>query len=270
MKQEDAQLSYSGKKKVYLFRAAQFYKIGVSIDPMKRLTQIQTGCPIKCEYVGYIPSTHPRQTEKEIHEDLAEFRTFGEWFDLGDGLIRYLIENWNLKSHGNPFNIETEDSIKATESPVLKDVRKANSLVNELDILYQELYDYQFSDHGKASIRRLIVKYSPGLVEECFRYVCTQVSDPDKVFEKLPSTCKNYHKYGRHVPKQAWDYYWKMNKIRSRSDANKFLEIMMIHAKENDTYFQEFFLYQADNSDDNMSDLLDEYEYISKTLESHE
>ena len=260
MKQEDAQLSYSSKKKVYLFRAAQFYKIGVSIDPMKRLTQIQTGCPIKCEYVGYIPSTQPRQTEKEIHEDLAEFRTFGEWFDLGDGLIRYLIENWNLKSYGNPFNVETEDSIKATDSPVLKDVRRANSLVNELDILYQELYDYHFTDHGKASMRRLIVKYSPEVVEECFKFVCSNNSNADKVFEKLPKTCKNYHKYGRHVPQEAWDLFWKVRGKTYQREASDVLKFMMEKGLESNKHFHSFLSQCLDEEDIDLFGALDYYD----------
>lgn len=60
-------------------------KVGVSADPMKRLSSVQTGCAMVVEVWGYctFPSRFvARQFEREAHRAMSDRRLSGEWFDV--------------------------------------------------------------------------------------------------------------------------------------------------------------------------------------------
>lgn len=70
---------------VYIISAVgtQYFKIGISQESVvRRLCNLQTGCPLKLRYVyhGYVANIF--QTEKELHKIFSPFRTIGEWFSL--------------------------------------------------------------------------------------------------------------------------------------------------------------------------------------------
>lgn len=54
-------------------------KIGVSIDPKKRLAMIQTGNPDKLRIILLVNNIN-KLIEKFIHQELDRFRIRGEWF----------------------------------------------------------------------------------------------------------------------------------------------------------------------------------------------
>lgn len=54
-------------------------KIGRSINPVKRLKQLQTGNPNKLKLIASFKNQGWK--EKHLHEKLSRFRLEGEWFD---------------------------------------------------------------------------------------------------------------------------------------------------------------------------------------------
>lgn len=63
-------------------------KIGFSLDPQKRLKQIQTGCPYPLRLYRQIEGTY--ELEKQLHKKFQQYKTNGEWFYIKDRLFEYL------------------------------------------------------------------------------------------------------------------------------------------------------------------------------------
>lgn len=56
------------------------YKIGVSNNPMKRIAELQIGCPQFLRIHAVKPSVGIAE-ERRMHRVLGEYRGIGEWFD---------------------------------------------------------------------------------------------------------------------------------------------------------------------------------------------
>jgi hypothetical protein len=56
--------------------ATQHFKVGRSLDPHKRLANLQTAHPAKLTMLGFLEGDH----EQTLHHELAAYRTCGEWF----------------------------------------------------------------------------------------------------------------------------------------------------------------------------------------------
>ena len=69
---------------VYFMRIlnTEFVKIGFSIDPQNRKSQLQTGNPHKLGVDFAHPTTRPRDLEDRIHKDLSIKQVRGEWYLL--------------------------------------------------------------------------------------------------------------------------------------------------------------------------------------------
>ncbi len=67
---------------VYVMRCNEFYKIGISKNPTKRLEQISPLMPYKIELIHTIATENMKELESFLHEQLAHCRVNGEWFDL--------------------------------------------------------------------------------------------------------------------------------------------------------------------------------------------
>ena len=66
--------------------------------PIKRLKQLQTGCPSRLVLRGWYPGS--LEEERKLHESLSSYRLEGEWFrlepEMGDLLqmpVRYMAVN---------------------------------------------------------------------------------------------------------------------------------------------------------------------------------
>jgi hypothetical protein len=75
--------------KVYIMRViiegVEFYKIGVAKTPRNRLKVLQTGCPVKIDLL-YTAKGGLKQ-EREIHIQLNDFHSYGEWFKCSIGEV---------------------------------------------------------------------------------------------------------------------------------------------------------------------------------------
>jgi len=89
---------------VYVMEAGGFYKIGWSASPEKRLSGIQTGCPLKVTLVGVIEGT--RDDEASWHACFREKRQFGEWFALSEADVSTVLqESWGIGNLPGEFDI---------------------------------------------------------------------------------------------------------------------------------------------------------------------
>lgn len=64
-------------------------KIGISVDPLKRLKQLQTGTGYKLQLLKAYPTDNDLHWERRIHRMLWRNKKKGEWFEL-DPLTHYL------------------------------------------------------------------------------------------------------------------------------------------------------------------------------------
>lgn len=68
-------------EQVYVVCGAERVKIGVSANPLSRLTDLQTGSPSPLAVVWRIACPNARALESALHERYAPHRTHGEWFE---------------------------------------------------------------------------------------------------------------------------------------------------------------------------------------------
>jgi hypothetical protein len=89
---------------IYAIEAEEiFTKIGLSKDfPTKRLSNLQTSCPLELKLKGYIKTENMNSDEKKLHNIFDKYHKRGEWFKLSYRDARIIaLEN----------SIEFEDAI---------------------------------------------------------------------------------------------------------------------------------------------------------------
>lgn len=68
---------------VYVITDGEHFKIGVAVDPMKRLSELQTGNPHRLALRFFYETHRAREIEQAAHTRLANLRMVGEWFACG-------------------------------------------------------------------------------------------------------------------------------------------------------------------------------------------
>lgn len=78
-------------------------KIGIAVDPERRLKELQTGYPQKLtifDFVGELPAGAARRVEQECHRRAHAQRMTGEWFDMdwedASALMRDTLQKFDL------------------------------------------------------------------------------------------------------------------------------------------------------------------------------
>jgi len=71
-------------KSVYLIQSIEdgYYKIGVSKQPSRRLSALQTGNSSELKLVESYQSEYAHRIEKTFHNRLCFLKREGEWFEL--------------------------------------------------------------------------------------------------------------------------------------------------------------------------------------------
>lgn len=94
-----------------------FYKIGHSVTPNKRLATFQTGCPFELELLACCSGGS--EFEEELHIKYKAQRTRGEWFSFSDDDVADLLEIFMKKrSSFLDESIDTESSDDSVTSLV--------------------------------------------------------------------------------------------------------------------------------------------------------
>jgi hypothetical protein len=70
---------------LYVIKAGPYVKIGRSKNLRRRIVEIQTHCPLKCEVIFCsktgLDNWWERHLERELHKRFAKFWERGEWFN---------------------------------------------------------------------------------------------------------------------------------------------------------------------------------------------
>jgi hypothetical protein len=69
------------------------FKIGYSIDPIKRVKQLQTGHPVRLGLEGWFDfetEESARKYERQLHGDFQSIKARGEWFVWCDGIEAFI------------------------------------------------------------------------------------------------------------------------------------------------------------------------------------
>jgi len=67
---------------------APYFKVGIALEPEKRLGEIQVGCPLLCVLVASVPGDH----EDYLHHELRAHHVRGEWFKFTHAARKRLDE----------------------------------------------------------------------------------------------------------------------------------------------------------------------------------
>lgn len=68
---------------LYLIKAGENYKIGISTDINRRIQGLQTASPFKVICVAYYKTEESaRKVESQLHTLFKQYRLEGEWFDF--------------------------------------------------------------------------------------------------------------------------------------------------------------------------------------------
>lgn len=111
---------------VYLMRACgtNYYKIGKSVNPDRRLLQIAPQMPFTTVFVKVWRSNFMSMGEKLLHHFFQDYRANGEWFKLPEHALDQLFSGWLLEdirdAYGVAFfekttGVETHDHLEATK-----------------------------------------------------------------------------------------------------------------------------------------------------------
>lgn len=83
------------KKYVYLVKAGEYFKIGITNRVGDRLAAIQTCNPIEVELLHTKEVTNAGIVEKELHTNYTDFAVRGEWFKLSEIHVAEIINYIN-------------------------------------------------------------------------------------------------------------------------------------------------------------------------------
>lgn len=94
---DSKRLFYAGW--VYLVKAEGLnqYKIGRSKTPNIRLKELQKQSPIKLTLIHLIECQDAAAAENKLHKRFAERRVSGEWFELSDHDVKWIMSQTSLE-----------------------------------------------------------------------------------------------------------------------------------------------------------------------------
>jgi len=94
----DQRSDVKAQPKVYLIRSGDLLKIGVSVNPQKRLKKLKTGCAFPPSVAKTWDTDDAYGDERTLHAMFSSKRTFGEWFSLDDGDIERIDTYFSSKA----------------------------------------------------------------------------------------------------------------------------------------------------------------------------
>jgi hypothetical protein len=76
---------------VYLIKCEKMYKIGKTTNLPKRFTSLQTASPYPLKLIHTIQCAELRNSERRFHQMFAAKRVRGEWFELSEEDVNYIL-----------------------------------------------------------------------------------------------------------------------------------------------------------------------------------
>lgn len=113
-------------------REQRIVKIGYSADPSRRLPSIQTGSAYPLELFGTIEGSEA--TELKLHARFAHLHRTGEWFDLGEDLVRFIAIATDDQPTGDTEDeAPDEDEVQVVEVEPVPDWRIGDHVMVEIE-----------------------------------------------------------------------------------------------------------------------------------------
>mgnify|MGYP000586049724 CR=1 FL=1 len=82
---------------VYLIEHEHGYiKIGRSVNPVQRISTLETACPYELHLMGFIKTNDAPQLEARLHEKYETYQKSGEWYNLPTRAKIHLIKLCDL------------------------------------------------------------------------------------------------------------------------------------------------------------------------------
>lgn len=138
---------------VYFIRHKRFspVKIGHTKDDdvMNRVNSFNTASPYGIELLGSIKSDNPELIEKEIHNELKEFRLNGEWFDIDYWYVSKILGRY-------PNDFYNEKRIISLDIPYKFDFERYE--LDELKIFRQFFYKFYLDQKFDFELIKKCVK----------------------------------------------------------------------------------------------------------------
>ena len=129
--QENRSTDFAEPDAVYFMRSDKFVKIGHSLDPRVRRSQLQTGNPHKIVVELQYPTSRPRVLEGQIHKDLSIYQVLNEWYALpNDADYWKIIQNAESKLRVSDERLLQKDILlqKANLEAQLQELEQAHIL----------------------------------------------------------------------------------------------------------------------------------------------
>jgi len=137
---------------IYFIRSGNFVKVGLSAQPWKRLSDLQTAHHEQLEMLAIMPGD--RSAEQDLHRRFSEYRHNREWFRNGEPLMTLIarVRDEHPGLQAEPMiekraRKEKEGKGKAPQVPQIFDDETINKACYWFDQFYQsggqiEYYDY--------------------------------------------------------------------------------------------------------------------------------
>lgn len=158
-------------------KADNFIKIGVTqLDIQERMKAVQTGCPLPITGVHYWIVSNRKQSfliEREIHEKISRYSTFGEWFIRDSNAIKEIKQV--LSSHGNFEYVKVED---ITHGICHRTISKG---IRSINILHEIQSCVKFKRHHK--LLKLYEKIESLPEKAIYDKVCKRYNEAIKILE---------------------------------------------------------------------------------------
>ncbi|MEG4419398.1 GIY-YIG nuclease family protein [Microcoleus sp. LAD1_D5] len=106
---------------IYLVQAVGTprFKIGkTQISVLRRINELQTGCPLKIRYVYHACVEEMNRIEKELHSKFSSSRVIGEWFSLTHEQVSECIQLMQLVQCDESILLPIENEIVEEEAQV--------------------------------------------------------------------------------------------------------------------------------------------------------
>lgn len=163
----------SSIKRIYVFAYKDMYKIGISHNADKRLSQLKCGCPTisKLYESEYLDNGH--QIEKMLHEKFAENRIAGEWFSNVDvSIIDEVIKKHGIKADSRKVQKREKESIEKALAFFRGMYKKSHKICNsQLGKNAMDLIDFdngwKFRESDKPFLISFYKEYADTIDKEC-------------------------------------------------------------------------------------------------------
>lgn len=130
---------------IYFIRSGKFVKVGLSEQPWKRLSDLQTAHHNHLEMLAIMPGD--RSAEQRLHRRFAEYRHNREWFRDSEPLQEYIRQVRDMYADIQDRPVVSKEVKEPVEITYQFGSEAINRACSCLDLFYQsggqvEYYDY--------------------------------------------------------------------------------------------------------------------------------